>query len=57
MTALSAAPSYRGRPFSVHSLYNVFGCKGTEFLTVTCGKSPQNKMHPTKIECKITAFF
>ena len=30
MTPVSAAPSYRGRPFSVHSLYNVFGCKGTE---------------------------
>ena len=43
----------------VSIMFNYFWCKGTENFLISSGILPESykKMHPTKIECKITAFF
>lgn len=48
MTALSAAPSYRGRPFSVHSRYNVWVQKNAP---------DQNRVQKYYIFLKLFRFF
>jgi hypothetical protein len=51
--------AHKSKPRGLILCFYDFGCKGTENFLISAGILPESykKMHPTKIECKISKIF